>query len=390
MAHTVYEADPEKDGDVKKADVAAGGMQDAPVVPTDQSMISIEVSEMSEGSKTKASRSFHVAARVRIGGVVLSLCAGMVNSVAFYELQSFVSHTTGTLSKAGIGLEDGSTIDASDPLLLLASFVCGSTLCGLLLGQGAAIAGLALYDFCLLGVSSLLIATTATSEYEVARYFASAACGLQNGMATTWGGAVIRTTHVTGLFTDVGLLLGRLLSIAFQKRCGMAFDEVDCMQVADDFSKLSVLATLGVGYFVGVICGAYFFNFALERAFLIPAAITGTLGLAFLVYRVMVLGQRVCGSSDTESDDEPEPGDARKSPHGGTAYQFARMTSPGTSQDIHSGSSSPSDLAPKPQQVPPLAPGGAGCGTPMSSKSIRDPWGLKILSPMSGSSCIGV
>ena len=31
-----------------------------------------------------------------------------------------------------------------------------------------------------------------------------------NGMATHWGGAVIRTTHVTGLLTDVGLLLGRL------------------------------------------------------------------------------------------------------------------------------------------------------------------------------------
>lgn len=36
-------------------------------------------------------------------------------------------------------------------------------------------------------------------------YFAAMACGLQNRMATTYSGAVIRTTHVTGIVTDLGL-----------------------------------------------------------------------------------------------------------------------------------------------------------------------------------------
>jgi uncharacterized membrane protein YoaK (UPF0700 family) len=42
-------------------------------------------------------------------------------------------------------------------------------------------------------------------------FLASAACGLQNAMATTYSGAVVRTTHVTGLFTDLGLHLGAVL-----------------------------------------------------------------------------------------------------------------------------------------------------------------------------------
>ena len=39
---------------------------------------------------------------------------------------------------------------------------------------------------------------------------ASAACGLQNALATTYSGAIVRTTHVTGIFTDLGIMLGAI------------------------------------------------------------------------------------------------------------------------------------------------------------------------------------
>ena len=73
---------------------------------------------------------------------------------------------------------------------------------------------------CLIIEAGLLVAATFMEDGIAARYVASAACGVQNGLATHWGGAVIRTTHVTGLFTDVGLLLGRLASMLSRKRCG--------------------------------------------------------------------------------------------------------------------------------------------------------------------------
>ena len=40
---------------------------------------------------------------------------------------------------------------------------------------------------------------------------AALACGLQNAMATTYSGAVVRTTHVSGMFTDLGIMLGHAL-----------------------------------------------------------------------------------------------------------------------------------------------------------------------------------
>ena len=43
------------------------------------------------------------------------------------------------------------------------------------------------------------------------QYCASAACGLQNAMITTFSGAVVRTTHMTGIVTDLGLMIGAKL-----------------------------------------------------------------------------------------------------------------------------------------------------------------------------------
>jgi len=39
-----------------------------------------------------------------------------------------------------------------------------------------------------------------------AAFFAAAAMGLQNGMTTIYSGALLRSTHVTGVWTDIGVL----------------------------------------------------------------------------------------------------------------------------------------------------------------------------------------
>lgn len=39
--------------------------------------------------------------------------------------------------------------------------------------------------------------------------------GLQNAMMSTYSGAVIRTTHVSGMFTDLGIFLGHFLISGF-------------------------------------------------------------------------------------------------------------------------------------------------------------------------------
>eukprot|EP00928_Gymnodinium_smaydae_P020064 TRINITY_DN17749_c0_g1_i1.p1 TRINITY_DN17749_c0_g1~~TRINITY_DN17749_c0_g1_i1.p1 ORF type:complete len:410 (+),score=96.35 TRINITY_DN17749_c0_g1_i1:49-1278(+) len=259
------------------------------------------VSGSTESSGEAAVRVFRVSYAVRFGGAMLAFCAGIVNAVAMHALNTFVSHATGTLTKVGLGLEDDRWSPADSVLLLLA-FLLGSTYCGLLVGKSTIHFGLALYDFCLLSIAALLVATygLADAAPKAAARLAAAACGLQNGMATNWGGAVIRTTHVTGLFTDLGLLVGRLSSMLMRKRCGKNFDLIDHAEVADDLSKLSVLFTIACFFLIGVYIGALLHGLMGVAAFLVPAAFTGSAGVVYLVYRVFILHQSLLSDLEME------------------------------------------------------------------------------------------
>lgn len=94
---------------------------------------------------------------------------------------------------------------------ILLSFLGGASIAGFLLHGSALKLGrhydTALFiEFILLCISALFL----LSGSIYGHFSASAACGLQNALATTYSGAVIRTTHVTGIFTDLGIMLGAI------------------------------------------------------------------------------------------------------------------------------------------------------------------------------------
>jgi uncharacterized membrane protein YoaK (UPF0700 family) len=252
-------------------------------------------------------RTFHVTTKVKVGGVLLAFCAGMVNIIAFKILSTFVSHHTGNLSMIGLNTEASEVNHAMNSGLLLLSFLSGSLVCGFLIGNDTSHRGLALYDFCLLGVATLLVATTVLADQTVARYLAAGACGLQNGMATSWSGAIVRTTHVTGLLTDVGLLLGRIIfSTMMRKLCGKHLNDLDKVELADDISKLSILSSLCIAFLLGAFFGGYLEQAMGAKAFLFPAAIAGIMGVSYSVYRVSNHHQWLFSDAENEVVDVPE------------------------------------------------------------------------------------
>lgn len=84
--------------------------------------------------------------------------------------------------------------------------------------------------------------------------------GLQNAIITKISNAVIRTTHLTGMVTDVGIALGRIAS----SRTG----EV----VETEMAKVRLLASLLVMFFVGGTVGALGFKH-IGFLFTLPLAI---------------------------------------------------------------------------------------------------------------------
>ncbi|WP_313321332.1 YoaK family protein [Stenotrophomonas sp.] len=211
---------------------------------------------------------------VWVGAVALSCVAGMVNVVGFlgFEHQA-VSHLTGSTSQLGIALAQGDWRSVGHLWGLLIAFSLGAMLSGLII-QGESLQLGRRYGLALALESALLLAAIPLfKQQQVWGALAAAmACGLQNALATTFSGAVVRTTHLSGMFTDLGIGLGHLLrGLPLQLR------------------RLTLSGLIISGFLAGGILGAWLFVRWQYDALLAPALLTGISGLGYVLYRQWVL-----------------------------------------------------------------------------------------------------
>lgn len=148
------------------------------------------------------------------GGGVLAFSAGCVNSTALMGFAHLsVSHVTGnvTLFSAAIAHWDWKQMLAVCSILL--SFLAGAVISGMIVHQEPLKLGKR-YGIALGIEASLLYLSLFfyTQHAFVGQLTAAMACGLQNAMIATYSGAVIRTTHLTGLTSDLGAAIGNWLT----------------------------------------------------------------------------------------------------------------------------------------------------------------------------------
>ncbi len=207
---------------------------------------------------------------VEYGAFVLALIAGCVNAIGLlgFEHQS-VSHLSGTATLVGTQLLSSSPTILFHLLGILISFIIGATLSGALLSGSSVKLGRH-YDTLLIVEGLLLIAAIYFLQASsfVGHYMASAACGLQNALATTYSGAIVRTTHVTGIFTDLGIMLGSWLK-------GGGFDR----------RKAVLFLLIITGFICGGALGAWLFQLFQFYALSIPAGICLLLAISYRLYK---------------------------------------------------------------------------------------------------------
>lgn len=195
---------------------------------------------------------------VEFGAFILALVAGIVNTVGLlgFEHQS-VSHLSGTATLFGASLFNLHFLGSLHLLGILLSFFGGSCIVGFLL-HGSTLKLGKHYDTALfLEAILLLIAMMLLCNGSFYGHFlASAACGLQNALATTYSGAVIRTTHVTGIFTDLGLMIGSFLR----------GDKLD-------LRKAQLFCIIIIGFISGGVLGAWLYVYYQFITLLLPALI---------------------------------------------------------------------------------------------------------------------
>lgn len=151
-----------------------------------------------------------------IGGCLLSVNGGFINAVAIVEAGFSVSHMTGNVSNAAINLDEGDFGSFWWLTGLLISYMAGCVITGLVGGEyenfrlGHSYGRIFCIGFILL-VSALCADIVLHKSKFVFLALCAASCGLQNSMTTKFSGSMIRTSHITGAVTDIGLLLGRML-----------------------------------------------------------------------------------------------------------------------------------------------------------------------------------
>ena len=159
--------------------------------------------------------------------MVLAFQAGLINIGGFLACQTFVSHVTGYVTLASLEFESQQIPHGVGLIAMLFMFLIGSMGSGILIDLKIKENKKPRYYlvFGFLFLVTLLIAVCGFNNVfgefgaplRNAQSYALVmllcfACGVQNGMITLVSKSVVRTTHITGLTTDLGIGLVRVLS----------------------------------------------------------------------------------------------------------------------------------------------------------------------------------
>lgn len=212
----------------------------------------------------------HLPRWVWVGAVTLACVAGMVNVIGYlgFEHQA-VSHLTGTTSLLGAAIAHGDLRAVMHLWGVLIAFCLGAMLSGLIIQDQTLKLGRR-YGVVLALEAALLLAAIPLFKQEQiwGALLAAVACGLQNAMVTTYSGAAVRTTHLSGMFTDLGIGLGHLLR-------GMPLP----------VRRLTLSGLIISGFLGGGVLGAWLYRHVGYDALLAPALLTGSTGIGYVVYR---------------------------------------------------------------------------------------------------------
>jgi len=200
-----------------------------------------------------------------VAGCLLAAIAGLLNTALLALGHEAVTHLTGILSRLSADAAEWTAVDGVKLTAIIASFFLGAVLTGILLDRSD-FAPHRRYDRVILLEAALLFLAWFLYDRSSTAMLALAAtaAGLQNAMFAQYAGLVIRTTHLTGVITELAFLVGQ----AIRRRHA-------------NFWQFGLLSLLLLGFMAGGAAGVFAADRFQRHVLLIPASI---LLLAAAVY----------------------------------------------------------------------------------------------------------
>lgn len=198
-------------------------------------------------------------------GVILTLVAGALNAGGFLAIGQYTSHMTGMVSTFADQVVLRNFELAGIAAISWLAFVSGAATTALVVNYLRRAKVSNVYAVPLLIEATLILlfgafgGTLKKHEFVDVSLAVITLCftmGLQNALITKISRAEIRTTHLTGLTTDMGIEIGKLL---YWNR---NLEGDGHVAVTANRRKLRVHATLIGSFMIGGIAGALGFNYA--------------------------------------------------------------------------------------------------------------------------------
>jgi uncharacterized membrane protein YoaK (UPF0700 family) len=154
----------------------------------------------------------------RVVAGYLAFVGGFVNSAGFVLIGSFTSHVTGNVGRLANDLAYHQYGAAATALPMITAFFGGAFVASMAIESDFYGRTANAYAAALLGEGALLILFTTIAHLTIMprprvqdaeAAILCAAMGMQNSLVTRLSGAVVRTTHLTGVFTDLGIETAR-------------------------------------------------------------------------------------------------------------------------------------------------------------------------------------
>jgi uncharacterized membrane protein YoaK (UPF0700 family) len=220
------------------------------------------------------------AHNLKLAGL-LSLTAGFVNAAGFLSFLVLTTNVTGHVAIFAERLAFGDYHSAWIVGVWMLMFFMGAFVSGVIIKMLGRHQRFAYTLPLVIEMIILLMAAIHVKWFEATdsndRFTSGSllfAMGLQNATVSMISGSVVRTTHLTGMFTDLGIeLAGSVYNTAKSKESSTLYSKI--------FLRLVIIGS----FFTGCVTSAYCYHFLNYKTFYVPVALLLT-GILFDISRI--------------------------------------------------------------------------------------------------------
>lgn len=218
---------------------------------------------------------------------LLSFVAGLVNVVGFFSVQKLTTNVTGHFAFFVDEVFKRNFSDAFHLALFVFFFFFGAFAANFMVETYYRIRENQIFVFPIILEALILAFVAFTGNFfiqenpDIIAYSLLFAMGMQNSLVTSISKSIVRTTHLTGLFTDMGIEISQLFFYKSKTHKHSLLTSI----------KLRI--TIIVMFFAGGLCGGILFDYFQIKTLIVGSIIlVGGLTYDFLKIRLLLLKRK--------------------------------------------------------------------------------------------------